>query len=241
MIMKKKILMLFIAAVFCITGCSDEKKAGEPTTEEVDEFASSVQESSGEGILLPSESVTKVMADTWIVPDTNEIFVLEEDGTGTKDGEPFTFECGFDDEKNITLKIVMDETEEESLYAIASDDTGYGVDLTSLDGGEDLKFLPENLEFMDNGDDRVKGLIGTWSDESGNTYTFEDDGTVVIGDSVSETKGQFHAVADENGNLFFRLMVEGGSLEFEYELSKDGNSVDLVAPDTDTVHTWTKG
>ena len=238
--MKKKILILMIAAICCITGCSGGKKAGESTTGKVDEFASSVQESAGEGILLPSESVTKVMAKTWIVPDKNEIYVLHEDGTGTKDGEAFTFECGFDDENNITLKITMDDTQEEHLYAISSDDTGYGIELTSLDGGEDLSFLPENLEFLDNQDERVAGLIGTWSDGSGNTYTFEKEGDVTIESADGKTEGVFNAVSDENGNLFFRLVVDGGSLEFEYELSEDGNSVSLVSPGTDTVHTWTR-
>lgn len=239
--MKKRILMLLAVAAICfVSGCSEEKKAGESTTDEVDQFASSVQNSGGEGILLPSESVTKVLSDTWVVSGSDEIYVFEEDGTGAKDGGSFTFECGFDDEKNITLKIVMDDTKEESLYAISSDDTGYGIDLTSLDEGENLKLLPENLEFMENSDERVQGLLGTWSDGSGNQYTFEEDGKVTIESSDSETEGTFNAVADENGNLFFRLRVEGGSLEFEYKLSEDGNSVDLVSPGTDTIHTWTK-
>ena len=130
--MKKRILLLMTvaAAAICMSACSDdnEKKAGESTTEKVDEMASQAQESM-DGIDLPSESVTKAVSNTWVVPDTDEVYVLQADGTGNRDGEPFTFECGFDDENNITLKITMDDGSAENLYAISTDSTGYGSTL----------------------------------------------------------------------------------------------------------------
>ena len=77
--------------------------------------------------------------------------------------EELTFECGFDDEKNITLQMQIGG--KEHLYAISTDDTGYGINLTSLDGGKDLYFLPADLEFLAMDDERAQGIIGEWKDE----------------------------------------------------------------------------
>lgn len=240
--MKNKTLLLLtvtIAAV-CLSACGGgEKKAGKSTTEQVDEMASQAQESM-DGIDLPSESVTKAVSNTWIVPDTKEIYVLQADGTGNRDGEPFTFECGFDDENNITLKIMMDDGSGENLYAISTDSTGYGIDLASLDGGDDLKFLPEDLEFLATDDARIADLIGTWADESGNKYIFGADGSLLIKSSDGETKGTFSAVTDAKGGLFFRIVVEGGSLEYGFEVSSDGKKMELAIPGNDVIHSWTK-
>ena len=229
-----------VTAAICLSACGgDEKKAGESTTEKVDEMASQAQESM-DGIDLPSESVTKAVSNTWVVPETDEVYVLQADGTGSRDGEPFTFECGFDDENNITLKITMDDGSAENLYAISTDSTGYGIDLTALDDGEDLKFLPEDLEFLGTDDERISGLIGTWADESGNEYEFDKDGRMAIRSADSETKGSFSAVADAEGGLFFRIVVEGGSLEYGFELGEDGTEMKLASPGTDVIHSWTK-
>lgn len=240
--MMKRILFLttLIAAALSLSACGgDEKKAGGSATEKVDEMASQVQESV-DGIDLPSESVTKAVSNTWVVPDTDEVYVLQADGTGSRDGEPFTFECGFDDENNITLKITMDDGSAENLYAISTDSTGYGIDLAALDDGEDLKFLPEDLEFLGTDDERISGLIGTWADESGNEYEFDKDGRMAIRSADSETKGSFSAVADTEGGLFFRIVVEGGSLEYGFELGEDGTEMKLASPGTDVIHSWTK-
>lgn len=239
--MKKKILLLMtITAAFSLSACGgDERKAGESTTEQVDEMASQARESV-DGIELPSESVTRAVADTWVVPDTDEVYVLQTDGTGTRDGEPFTFECGFDDENHITLKIIMDDGSGENLYAISTDSSGYGIDLASLDGGEDLKFLPEDLEFLAADDERIADLIGTWADESGNKYIFGADGSLLIKSSDGETKGTFSVVTDAKDGLFFRIVVEGGSLEYRFELNSDGKNMELAIPGNDVIHHWTK-
>ena len=238
--MRKKIVLIALAAVCCLAGCSQEKKAGESMTGEVDEFANEAKESLGSNVSLPSESVTKAVSDTWRVDGTEEIYVLKEDGTGTKDGSPFTVECGFDDEKNITLLITMDDTNQEALYALSTDRTGYGIDLASLDGGEDLRFLPADLEFLDITDERAAGIVGEWSDKSGNSYIFDEDNKVTIKSSDSSTEGTYSVVADEAGGLFFRIAVDGGSLEYGYTLNEDATQMELSIPETDTVHRWTK-
>ena len=89
-------------------------------------------------------------------------------------------------------------------------------------------------------DERIADLIGTWTDENGNEYVFGSDGSLYIRSSDGETEGAFSAVADAKEGLFFRIVVEGGSLEYGFELSDDGNTLDLASPGTDVIHTWTK-
>ena len=47
------------------------------------------------------------MAKQWKVIGTDTVYDLKEDGTGTKDDDGLTFECGFDEDNNITIKITM--------------------------------------------------------------------------------------------------------------------------------------
>lgn len=243
--MKNLILAVLLAVAACISGCGkeeqdSEEKAGTSTTEQVDQAASDAKESLGDSVSLPSESVVKVMADTWNVVGSDDVYVLEEDGTGTKNGDPLTFECGFDDENHITLRIVMDDTQEEELYALSTDTTGYGVNLTALDGGEDLLFLPADITLLDLSDERAAAIPGEWSDGNGNTYTFKDDNTMVIDDSETETEGTYSVAEDSEGTSLLKIVVEGGALEFEYDLNEDGTEMDLQSPGTTTVHHWTK-
>ena len=64
-------------------------------------------------------------------------------------------------------------------------------ELTSLDGGEDLYFLPADLEFLDMTDKRAEGILGEWSDESGNTYKFDEDKSMEIGGESGKTEGTY--------------------------------------------------
>ena len=170
--MKRLVVALLLASTLCMTGCGDTKKT-EPaasTTEEVDKASSTMKEQMGDNAVLPSDSVKRVMAKQWKVIGTDTVYDLKEDGTGTKDDAGLTFECGFDEDNNITIKITMDGEEEGKLYAVTTDDTGYGIVLKSLDGGKDMKFLQADTDLLDLTDDRAKGLIGKWTDNSGNEY-----------------------------------------------------------------------
>ena len=163
-----------------------------------------------------------------------------EDGTGTKDDAGLTFECGFDEDNNITIKITMDGEDEGKLYAVTTDDTGYGIVLKSLDGGKDMKFLQADTDLLDLTDDRAKGLIGKWTDNSGNEYKLKKDGKLVIKSSSGETKGTYCVAENTDGTLRLNLVISGGTLEYVYTLSDDGSTVELCSPGTDTVHKWTK-
>ena len=241
MIMKKKILILTFAlmiGLMGLTGCTEEKKAGKSTTEEVDSYTAEMEDTLGGQLSAPSEAVTKAVSNTWAVQGSNDIYELKTDGTGKKNDEDLTFECGFDDEKNITLQMKIGDA--EMLYAISTDETGYGIELTSLDGGEDLYFLPADLEFLDMTDKRAEGILGEWSDESGNTYKFDEDKSMEIGGESGKTEGTYSVVEDANGTRLLRIVVSGGSLEYEFTLNEDNTQMDLVSPGTDTVHRWTK-
>ena len=241
MIMKKKILILTFAlmiGLMGLTGCTEEKKAGKSTTEEVDSYTAEMEDTMGGQLSAPSEAVTKAVSNTWAVQGSDDIYELNVDGTGKKNDEDLTFECGFDDEKNITLQMKIGDA--EMLYAISTDETGYGIELTSLDGGEDLYFLPADLEFLDMTDKRAEGILGEWSDESGNTYKFDEDKSMEIGGESGKTEGTYSVVEDANGTRLLRIVVSGGSLEYEFTLNEDNTQMDLVSPGTDTVHRWTK-
>ena len=241
MIMKKKILILTFAlmiGLMGLTGCTEEKKAGKSTTEEVDSYTAEMEDTLGGQLSAPSEAVTKAVSNTWAVQGSDDIYELNVDGTGKKNDEDLTFECGFDDEKNITLQMRIGDA--EMLYAISTDETGYGIELTSLDGGEDLYFLPADLEFLDMTDKRAEGILGEWSDESGNTYKFDEDKSMEIGGESGKTEGTYSVVEDANGTRLLRIVVSGGSLEYEFTLNEDNTQMDLVSPGTDTVHRWTK-
>ena len=241
MIMKKKILILTFAlmiGLMGLTGCTEEKKAGKSTTEEVDSYTAEMEDTLGGQLSAPSEAVTKAVSNTWAVQGSDDIYELNVDGTGKKNDEDLTFECGFDDEKNITLQMRIGDA--QMLYAISTDETGYGIELTSLDGGEDLYFLPADLEFLDMTDKRAEGILGEWSDESGNTYKFDEDKSMEIGGESGKTEGTYSVVEDASGTRLLRIVVSGGSLEYEFTLNEDNTQMDLVSPGTDTVHRWTK-
>ena len=239
--MKKKLLILALASVFCMSGCGEKDKPAASITDEVDQYAEQIQESGQEGLIAPSEAVKNLLIKTWKVDGEDDVYTMKQDGTGTKNEESFTFECGFDEDNNITLEITLDGTDETELYALSSDETGYGLDLVALDSGKDLRLVLADLEFLGMGDERAAGIVGEWKDQSGNRYVFGKDNCVTIKGSDQDTEGTYSAVQDADGTLFLKLMVPGGSLEFEYKLNEDNTQIELCSPGTDVVHVWTKG
>ena len=150
--MKKLAAVLILAAAITMTGCQGSKQEEKPAaskTEEVNQASDELKEKLGDGYILPSEAVTKVLAKKWDVVGTESVYDLKEDGTGTLDGKALTFECGFDEDDNITMGIKMDGEEKEQLYAIEDDTTGYGLKLKSLDGGKDMELFQSDIERID--------------------------------------------------------------------------------------------
>ncbi len=159
--MKKLAAVLILAAAITMTGCQGSKQEEKPAaskTEEVNQASDELKEKLGDGYILPSEAVTKVLAKKWDVVGTESVYDLKEDGTGTLDGKALTFECGFDEDDNITMGIKMDGEEKEQLYAIEDDMTGYGLKLKSLDGGKDMELFQSDIERIDISDAQASGF-----------------------------------------------------------------------------------
>lgn len=238
--MKKVFMIIMLTVSLGLSACGKEEKPGASATEEVDKFASELKDKVGDSVSLPSETVAKAIAKTWRVLETGDIYTMKTDGTGLRNDAPFIFECGFDEDKNITLQIEMEDTDEEELYAITTDTTGYGIILTSLKGEGKLSLLPADMEFLEMTDDRAAGLLGEWADESGNKYLFENNMEITIAGSDSEMKGTYSAVENAEGKLLLNMVVSGGTLEFEYTLAEDGAAMELQSPGTEKIHHWTK-
>ena len=206
-------------------------------------------------ITAKSEDADKVLgldvgADDYITKPFNPIEVLarvrsqlrryNKLGGSEDSNKKEVLSCGGVTLDDRTKQVTMDGEEEGKLYAVTTDDTGYGVVLESLDGGKDIKLLQADTELLDLTDDRAKGLIGKWTDNSGNEYKLKKDGKLVIKSSSGETKGTYCVAENTDGTLRLNLVISGGTLEYVYTLSDDGSTVELCSPGTDTVHKWTK-
>lgn len=237
--MKRKLLSICFAAAVLLTACGSPTPAASKT-EEVDQAASEMKDTLGDSVQLPSEAVANVLAKTWNVPENGDVYAMQTDGTGTKNGTPFTFKCGFDEDNNITLSVKNDGSEKEDVYAISADKTGYGIQLSSLDGGEDIYMFPADLKLIDMADERVSGIVGEWSDASDNKYCFDKDSRLIIRTGENETEGTYSVVENEEGTLLMNLVVPGGALEYAFTLDQTGKTLELCSPGTDIVHQWTK-
>ena len=70
---------------------------------------------------------------------------------------------------------------------------------------------------------------------------FNEDGTMLIKGSQSETEGTFSVVEwKEDGSLLLTLVFGSDTMEFNYEFLSDGVTVQLCRPGTDIIHTWIK-
>lgn len=236
--MKKKIVVMCFAAVLLLSACGGQQATSK--TEEVDRAASELKDTLGDSVQLPSEAVANILAKTWNVPNNGDVYAIQTDGTGTKNGEPFTFECGFDEDNNITLSLKNNGSEKEEVYAISSDETGYGINLSSLDGGKDIYMFPADLKLLDMTDERAAGIVGEWSDAGENTYVFDKDKNLLIRTSDQETEGTYSVVENEEGTVLVKLVVPGGALEYAFTVDENGKTMDLCSPGTDVIHQWTK-
>lgn len=236
--MKKKVISICFAAALFLSACGGQPASSK--TEEVDRAASELKDTLGDSVQLPSEAVAGILAKTWNVPKNGDVYAMQTDGTGTKNGKPFTFECGFDDDNNITLSLKRDDAEQEEVYAITSDETGYGINLHSLNGGSDIYMFPADLKLLEMSDERAARIVGEWSDAGGNEYRFDKDEKLLIKTSDQETEGTFSVVEDGEGTLLVKLVVPGGALEYAFTVDETGNTMELCSPGTDVIHQWTK-
>ena len=227
--MKKKLLALLFVAVLCLTGCQNEEEAKM-------EALQSAFENIG---MEHSAVIMNVLSKEWVEADSKETYVFTREGTGNIAGADFTYSCGFDEENNIALKVTMDETKEEKYFYVSTDDTGYGLKLDLAGAEEDVYLIQNNVEIIDVSDERAAAVVGEWADKSDNRYILNDDNTMLIKGSLSETEGTFSVVElKEDGSLLLTLVFGSDTMEFNYEFLDNGNTMKLCRPGTDIVHTW---
>ena len=224
--MKKRVLVLLMAGILCLTGCqsAQEKQQAE------------MMEAFEQMGVEHNEVIMSVLSKEWKVLDGNDTYEFTKEGTGTLSGETFTYSCGFNEENDIMLQITMDETAEEYNYFVSADTTGHGLVLEPVEG-EDLHLLLANVELLEMTDERAQKIVGEWADKSDNRYVFAEDRTMVI-KGASETEGTYSVVL-RDGTPLLTLVFGSNTLEFEYEFVND-TAMDLQAPGTETVHTWIK-
>ena len=78
--MKKLAITLLLSAAIMMTGCQGDKTGDIPAaskTEEVNQASDELKEKLGDGYILPSEAVTKVLAKKWDVVGTESVYDLK--------------------------------------------------------------------------------------------------------------------------------------------------------------------
>lgn len=244
--MKNKLLILLFAALLAFTGCQNEEDVKAPGEEQEigseendEEMAAELEAVLGDYIIEPSDALKTVFSKSWDVTGTSETYVLEMDGTGMKNEKNLTYECGFDEENQIILSFHIEGKDSKESYIAVSDATGYGLDLTPIGGGETLNLFPTNLELLGFFDERVTGLPGTWKDDNKNQYIFNEDGSLLIKGKEADTPGTWCAIEkEEEGVCIVNLLVEGGSLEFEYEIQEEGQTLALYNRGAEIWYYW---
>ena len=232
--MKKKLLIFLIGAVMCLTACGKDK--GE-------EFVENIQNSGSDLVVEESDYIRKALTGTWNVVDSTDVYELKANGIGNKNGDLFTFECGFNEDNKMTMNIVMEEDGAKESYLIATDSTGHGVALTGLNGCEDKWFLPANVEFLELNDERADGIVGEWTDANGNKYILDDEMGLLIKGKNADSEGTYSVIENEEGDLVLTLVVNGSALEFGYSLDKAKGEMTLYnypKEETPVEHIWTK-
>lgn len=227
--MKKKLLALLFVGILALGGCQSKEAADK-------EKIMKAFESIG---MEYSTVIANVLSKEWNVVDGEDIYEFTKEGTGTISGEAFTYSCGFDEDNQIALKIIADDTQEEHYYYVSTDDTGYGLHLDAVGNEEDVYLFQNNVELIAVDDERAKDLIGEWADKSDNRYVLREDRTMTIKGTSSETEGTFSVVEQkEDGTLLVTLVFGADTMEFTYSFLDNGDTVQLCRPGTDTVHTW---
>lgn len=237
--MKKRYLCLVLSVILSLGGCTHtgdmkdaeriermEKEALEDAFDTMDREFSTI--------------IANVLSKEWTEAGSQESYMFEKDGTGSVSGTQFSYFCGFSEENEILLKLVMDDTEEEYFYRVSVDQTGYGLELDGPGTQNDLYLLQDNVEFLDYTEERVKGILGSWKDQSDNEYVFRENGTMIVKSAEREREGTFRVVVwKEDGSILLTLVSGGNVLEYEYEFSAK-DTLQLWRKGTEEIHTWVK-
>ena len=81
--MKRKLLFLLVAGLLAVTGCQNK----EETPADKQGVTEGIKEIFGDYIIEPNDALKTVFAKSWDVTGTEDVYVLEFDGTGKKNDE----------------------------------------------------------------------------------------------------------------------------------------------------------
>lgn len=229
--MKKQLFFLGLICAVSLTGCGDSAETEE---KERAAMADAFDRMDREYSVV----ISNVLSKEWTETQSDEIYLFTKEGEGTVSGQSFSYFCGFDEDNQILLKIVMDETEEEDYYYVSVDETGYGLYLDGPGKDQDLYLMQNNVEVLDLADECVKDVIGEWKDQNDHRYIFRKNGTLQVKGSAGDSEGTFSAVRwKEDGSLRLMLLTGSNGMDFQYEFL-DVDTLQLCRPGEDTVHTW---
>lgn len=236
--MKKQMMILLLIGTFALGGCGSAQANRETQGTEPQKAAEAVEIPDSMKISYDS-IVVSVLSKEWTAADSEERYTFTKEATGDLSGEPFTYTCGLDEDGRIFLQMVMAESEETKNYCVTTDTTGYGLYLEPTDGGERIYIIQSNVRILDVQEERVQGLLGSWTDKSDNCYTFREDGTLTIEGSSGKNEGTYSVAETEEGTIL-KMLFGGNELDLTYEFDEEGEWLELCAPGSDTVHRWTK-
>lgn len=185
--------------------------------------------------VTPSSALTQVLTGQWIAADTQEHYEFSEDLTGTKNEIPFTYECSVSQTGTLYVTLTLSTAISET-YEISSDHTGYGIIMNSLETKEHFLLFPKGMTELSLKDPSLSGLLGSWKDASGNTYTFYEDFTFSISNGESGTYGLLQK--EVSAFPFLTLVFTGGMLEYELNISEDSKTLYLYDSSLQTTYTW---
>lgn len=237
--MKKRYLFFMLGCVMCLGGCTHNgDKEAEERIEKIEKEA--LAEAFDTMDREFSSIIANVLSKEWTEAGSQGSYLFEKDGTGSVSGVSFSYYCGFSEENEILLKLIMDDTKEERLYKVSVDATGYGLELDAPGTRNDLYLLQDNVEFLAFSDEKVKGILGEWKDKSDNEYIFRENGTMTVKGSERESEGSFSVVIrKEDGSILLTLVSGGNALEYEYEFT-DEDTLQLWRKDSEEIHTWVR-
>ena len=246
-------VMLAMCVMGAVLGCGQTEPQEEPvqqnenttgTTAELGQGqANSGIESLGlENMIVDySAAVSTVLAKAWTVEGTEEYYSFEYDGNGYKTDASgvetaFEYACGFDKDKNILLLITEKESDREEKYAMRPDETGYRLIMTDLATKEEKIFTPDDLVILEAADHQ--DILGTWKDDNGNEYEFTEQNEFHILNK-EDSDGTYRVVEMKEDNIRkISIFVAGGTLQCEYKVLDEGDTLELYSRDAETYYYW---
>lgn len=229
MVKRRRFVLLLCIGILCLSGCQSKEEKHQAEIMEAFESMGTEYE----------QVIMSVLSGSWKVSDSEDIYEFTKEGTGNISGKEFTYSCGFNEEHDMMLQMIMGDTQEKLNFFVSNDETGYGLYFEPAGKDEGIHLLQSDIKLLEITDERAAFFVGEWADKSDNRYIFHEDFSMVVKGSERTSEGTY-SVAIRDDVPFLMLALDSNMLEFKYELLEDKTTVQLQAPGTDIVHTWMK-